>query len=135
MMPKDRVLPNAAMGTEPSENSTSHRLSEVVQPSSSLLSYITPAAEVSAFCRAVLSKIIPDEFWGSEDVLHENKRFIMSKVDHFVHLRKFESFSLHEALQHLKVCRLRRALSNGASLTKQRLSTSPGSVLRIEFCP
>jgi telomerase reverse transcriptase len=59
-----------------------------------------PTAHVSAFCRAVLSKVIPNGFWGSDD----NKRTIMYWVDRFVDLRRFESLNLHQVTQKIQVC-------------------------------
>ena len=72
-------------------------------PQCSITELASPARRVSAFCQAVLSKIIPDAFWGDGDVLKHNKRAILRKVDHFVKLRRFETMSLHEILQNLKV--------------------------------
>lgn len=56
--------------------------------------------EVSAFARAVISKVIPRDFWGKGD---SNKKLIMSNVDQFVKLRRYESYSLHEIMQGLKL--------------------------------
>jgi telomerase reverse transcriptase len=61
-----------------------------------------PTASVSAFCQAVLSKIIPDNFWGCEKDCH-NKIVFFRKVDHFIKLRRFEMISLHEITQDFKV--------------------------------
>ncbi|PNY25820.1 Telomerase reverse transcriptase, partial [Tolypocladium capitatum] len=62
-----------------------------------------PAPDVSAFCRAVLSKIIPNGFWGDGDTMYHNKTTFLHKVDHFINLRQFESMTLHEISQGLKV--------------------------------
>jgi telomerase reverse transcriptase len=56
-------------------------------------------AHVSAFCRAVIFKVIPDGFWGND----ENKRTIMYWVDQFVDLRRFESLTLHQVTQEIQV--------------------------------
>ncbi|RSL70645.1 hypothetical protein CEP53_001789 [Fusarium sp. AF-6] len=69
----------------------------------SLVDLATPTPQVSAFCQAVLSKIIPHKFWGDEDVQKHNESMIMQKIDHFVKLRRFETMSLHEMSQDLKV--------------------------------
>lgn len=61
-----------------------------------------PTACVSAFCQAVLSKMIPDNFWGREKDCH-NKIVFLRKVDHFIKLRRFEMISLHEIAQDFKV--------------------------------
>jgi telomerase reverse transcriptase len=63
----------------------------------------TPVSSVSAFCQAVLSRIIPDGFWGAGTSEAHNKAVILRKVDHFIKLRRFESMSLHEVVQGLKV--------------------------------
>ncbi|GKT48290.1 telomerase-binding protein EST1A [Colletotrichum spaethianum] len=63
----------------------------------------TPTAHVSAFCQAVLAKVIPDEFWGlGNDQIH-NKNTILKKVDHFIRMRRFESMSLYELADGIKV--------------------------------
>jgi hypothetical protein len=56
-------------------------------------------ADVSAFCRAVVTKVIPNGFWGGDD----NKRIIMYWVDQFVALRRFESLNLHQVTQKIQV--------------------------------
>ena len=59
-----------------------------------------PTAHVSAFCRAVVAKVIPKDFWGDND----NKRTVMHYIDQFVGLRKFETLTLHQVTQKLQVC-------------------------------
>ena len=59
-----------------------------------------PTAHVSAFCRAVVSKVIPRGFWGDDT----NKSIIMHNIDQFVNLRKFETLTLHQVTQKLQVC-------------------------------
>jgi telomerase reverse transcriptase len=65
--------------------------------------YATPASAVSAFCRAVLLKIIPPRFWGDGPEALENRKIIMKHVDSFIKMRRFESPSLHEVCSGLKV--------------------------------
>ena len=69
----------------------------------SFLAFATPPASVSAFSRAVISRVIPDDFWGLNEVRQHNKQLMMRKLDQFINLRKFESLSLHEILQGFKV--------------------------------
>ncbi|RDA96012.1 hypothetical protein CP533_5880, partial [Ophiocordyceps camponoti-saundersi (nom. inval.)] len=69
----------------------------------SLVDAATPVSHVSAFCQAVMSKIIPNQFWGDGDTGSHNKAAFLRKVDHFVKLRRFESISLHEILQGIRV--------------------------------
>jgi len=59
---------------------------------------------VSAFCRAILSDLIPADLWGSGDVKSHNEQLFHQNIDRFISLRRFESLSLHEVSQGLKVC-------------------------------
>lgn len=70
---------------------------------SSLIELATPVANVSAFCQAVLTKIIPNDFWGSKETQNRNRDAFLKKVDHFIRLRRFEQLSLHEVTQDLKL--------------------------------
>lgn len=63
----------------------------------------TPASHVSRFCQVVLSKIIPNEFWGTGPSQKHNKEVVLRNVDRFVRLRRFENMSLHDAFQGIKV--------------------------------
>ena len=69
----------------------------------SLVELATPVASISAFCQAVLRKIIPADFWGAGDARERNREVFLKNVDHFLRLRRFESMSLHEAAQGIKV--------------------------------
>ncbi|TKA49307.1 hypothetical protein B0A49_12697, partial [Cryomyces minteri] len=69
----------------------------------SFVDLATCKAHVSAFCRAVISTVVPDEFWGSTEVKIHNKAVLLRHVDHFVCLRRFESLTLHEVMQDLKI--------------------------------
>ncbi|KAF7562172.1 hypothetical protein G7046_g1967 [Stylonectria norvegica] len=69
----------------------------------SLVDLATPVSNVSAFCQAVLSRIVPDAFWGDGDIQTHNKAMVLKKVDHFIKLRRFETMSLHEISQDLKI--------------------------------
>lgn len=70
-----------------------------------LVEIATPSSQVSAFCQAMLSKIIPNQFWGDGETQIHNKAMILQKIDHFIKLRRFETMSLHEISQDLKVQR------------------------------
>lgn len=69
----------------------------------SMMDHATPTAKVSAFCRAVLSNIVPRGFWGSGDVQKHNEQVFLRNVHRFVTLRRFESLTLHEVSQGIKV--------------------------------
>ncbi|QGI75914.1 unnamed protein product [Fusarium fujikuroi] len=66
----------------------------------------TPSSQVSSFCQAVLSKIIPRDFWGDDAVQKRNKFTIMRSVDRFIRLRRFETMSLHEITQNMKMAKI-----------------------------
>lgn len=76
----------------------------------SLMDYATPKASVSAFCRSVLSTLIPHGFWGEADTQTHNKSLFMKVVDRFITLRRFETVSLHDAVQGMKACDIARAI-------------------------
>ncbi|PHH87076.1 hypothetical protein CDD83_9337 [Cordyceps sp. RAO-2017] len=69
----------------------------------SLVELACPASCVSAFCQAVMSKTIPNGFWGEGDTMCHNRATFLHKVDHFIKLRRFESMTLHEISQGQKV--------------------------------
>jgi telomerase reverse transcriptase len=60
-----------------------------------------PTAHVSAYCRAVIAKVTPNAFWGSES----NKHVVLFWVDQFISLRRFESVTLHQVTQKIQVTR------------------------------
>ncbi|KAL8924369.1 MAG: hypothetical protein Q9172_002716 [Xanthocarpia lactea] len=68
-----------------------------------LIDYATPLSDVSAFCRAVMSRIIPNSFWGRDDDGLHNKAVVLRNVDQFIRLRRFESLTLHTVSQDLKI--------------------------------
>lgn len=72
-------------------------------PKLSLTDYATPASSVSAFCRAVLRKLIPPRFFGEGEIGAWNRNLVMNHADSFIKLRRFESLSLHEVCKGLKV--------------------------------
>ena len=72
-------------------------------PETPLVLLATPPSDVSAFCQAVLSNLIPNRFWGEGIQGQDNKIIIMRNIDSFVRLRRFESLSLHTVSQGLKV--------------------------------
>lgn len=81
-----------------------------------LIEYATPSSDVSAFCRAVMSRIIPDDFWGHDKDGEHNKAVLLSRVDQFICLRRFESLTLHAVSQDLKVPKTLRQ-AKGSALT------------------
>lgn len=69
----------------------------------SIVDLATPPAHVSPFCQAVIKNLLPNDFLGKDDVLEHNQNLLLHKVDHFIRLRRFESMSLHEVMQDMKV--------------------------------
>lgn len=63
----------------------------------------TSCIEVSSFCQAVLKKVVPREFWGHDPVASQNEQQFLKKVNKFISLRRFESMSLYELAQGMKV--------------------------------
>lgn len=59
--------------------------------------------QVAAFCRAVMSRVIPNCLWGEGESGAHNKHAFMRHVDRFVCLRRYESLTLHEVMQDMKV--------------------------------
>lgn len=68
-----------------------------------MMDYATPAAMVSAYCRAVFLKLIPHGFWGIGEIQTHNEKIFYRNVHRFIELRRFESLSLHHVLQGMKV--------------------------------
>ncbi|KAJ9228282.1 hypothetical protein DTO271D3_5664 [Paecilomyces variotii] len=68
-----------------------------------LTDYATPASSVSAFCRAVLQKLVANGFYGVGQEGQWNRQIILKNVDRFIRLRRFESISLHQVCMGLKV--------------------------------
>ena len=63
----------------------------------------THASSVSAFVRAVILKVIPHRFFGDGEVGIWNKRVVLRYIDQFMSMRKYESLTLHELMQEIKV--------------------------------
>ena len=63
----------------------------------------TPEARVSAFCQAVIRKVVPKDLWGSGEPGEQNKRLVLKRVDSYLRARKFESFTLNTFMDGLKI--------------------------------
>ncbi|EGO53691.1 hypothetical protein NEUTE1DRAFT_19417, partial [Neurospora tetrasperma FGSC 2508] len=89
----------------------------------SLLDLATPISSISAFCQAVLSKIIPNDFWGSSDSeeghpQEHNKSVFLKQIDAFIRLRRFESMTLHNLVQGMQLSSIPWLASPALSLHK-----------------
>jgi len=63
----------------------------------------TPSANVSAFVRAIIGRLLPPGTWGTGEAGAKNQRSFFRSIDQLVRRGKYESLSLHEALQGLTV--------------------------------
>ncbi|KAK5692774.1 Telomerase reverse transcriptase [Elasticomyces elasticus] len=60
--------------------------------------YASTPAEVSSFYRAVVLQVFPLALWGAD-----NRMILLRSVDKFVRLRRYETLSVHDVLQDLKI--------------------------------
>ncbi|KAG6081498.1 hypothetical protein E4U16_007334 [Claviceps sp. LM84 group G4] len=88
--------------SEPPANAGNPSRDKSVQ-SESIVDLATSPSQVSSFCQAVLCRIIPNDFWGEGQIMEHNKAAILRQVDTFIRLRRFESISLHDIMQGLKI--------------------------------
>lgn len=68
-----------------------------------MMDYATPISMVSAFCRAVFANVIPHDFFGVGDIQIHNLHIFFRNIDRFIGLRRFETLTLHETSQGIKV--------------------------------
>lgn len=94
---RDRLKPGA---TSRAAGTISRKEDDQTTDEACFTDMACPMAHVSAFCRAVVAKVIPKRLWGGDD----NRRAIMHYIDQFVNVRKFETLTLHEVTQKLQVC-------------------------------
>ena len=85
------------------KNSKSRHNATLDLADKTIVDVATPVSHVSRFCQVVLSKTIPNEFWGTGPGQKHNKEVVLRNVDRFVRLRRFENMSLHDAFQGIKV--------------------------------
>lgn len=76
---------------------------ETRETSKSTTELATPVSRVSAFCQAVVKRVIPSAMWGEGPGGEHNKRLLLKRVDQFLRARKFESFSLQTFLDGFKI--------------------------------
>jgi RNA-binding protein of telomerase ribonucleoprotein complex len=65
--------------------------------------YVTSSAHVAAFTKAAIKKAVPKVCWGDEEEGSYNQSIILDAAVEFIVRRKFESLTLHDVLQKLKV--------------------------------
>ncbi|CAK7270640.1 Telomerase reverse transcriptase [Sporothrix epigloea] len=91
-------------------NEYAARSSETVSASANsapLIVLATPLTQVSAFCRAVIQKVVPPEFWGSDVDGTRNKTAVLRKVDFFIRLQRYENLNLHAVLHGVKIAKVK----------------------------
>lgn len=89
-------------GTWPSESPLESR--NKLKGEGVLSDFASSSGHVSAFVRAVLRNIIPQDFFGKGSGGLHNTKLIFDNVEHFIKLRRGENMCLHEVLQGIKVC-------------------------------
>lgn len=78
---------------------------DVIKPvaGDSILAHATPTAYVSAFCCAVIRRLLPGDALGVEADSEHNWSVLFAQIDHFVQMRKYESLTLHTVFQNLRI--------------------------------
>nr|POE63424.1 isoform 2 of telomerase reverse transcriptase [Quercus suber] len=66
-------------------------------------SFASSPAQVAAFCRSAIFKVLPPEFMGRDDVGVLNKSVVSRNIDKFIQLRRYESLSMHDVMQNMAV--------------------------------
>ncbi|KAK6536115.1 hypothetical protein TWF281_000361 [Arthrobotrys megalospora] len=74
-----------------------------IGPQDPMLLYVAGSHSVYTFIRAVMSNIVPLAFWGSGKSALKNRDVFFSHLEKFVKLRRYESLSLHDVMQGLKL--------------------------------
>ncbi|KAI9674434.1 MAG: hypothetical protein M1817_001772 [Caeruleum heppii] len=93
------------LDSAPSEISVTSS-TEATRRNSSLTDLASPIWRVSAFCRAVLSEMLPPGFWGTGVGGNHNRQVFEQKVHEFISLRRFESMSLHHVLHGFQISKI-----------------------------
>lgn len=78
-------------------------MSRAGAPESDIMQLATCPSQVSAFCKSVVTKVLPGALWGSGEAGQENKARIMREIDRLIKLNRYESLMLHEIMQDVKV--------------------------------
>ncbi|PIA90296.1 Telomerase reverse transcriptase [Cercospora beticola] len=60
-------------------------------------------AEVSSFCRAAVMRVFRKDLWGTGEASSSNVKVLLSNVDTFVRLRRYETLSLHDVVQKMSL--------------------------------
>ena len=69
----------------------------------SFLAHASPVSCVSAFCRAVVTHLLPRNTFGCGSQGQQNHDKIMKRIDDMILLRRFESMTLHQVMQGIRL--------------------------------
>lgn len=69
----------------------------------SFLPHSTSPEMISMFCRSVIKRLLPRNVLGTASDGAHNLRVILQRIDQFIKLRRFETLSLHQVMQGIRV--------------------------------
>ncbi|RDW94000.1 telomerase reverse transcriptase [Aspergillus mulundensis] len=100
--------------------------SGATKPKVNLTDHATPTASISAFCRAAIRSLIPLGFFGVGDQGISHQKIILGHVDRFIRMRRYESLSLHEVCEGIKITQIPWLEPSGLcqSLSENKISAS-----------
>lgn len=89
----------------PEETHSSQRQHQVGSPSVApgICDLATTTRRVSAFVRAAVTRVFPRAWFGRGDDGRHNWKMLLGSIDRFLHARRFETFSLEEAMRGLRI--------------------------------
>ncbi|CZR51337.1 related to telomerase reverse transcriptase [Phialocephala subalpina] len=99
----DSTKPKTQMSASTATSSKALTQAAILARKSSMMDHATPTAMVSAFCRAVLARLVPLGFWGTGDIAKQNQKAFEQNINTYVHLQRFANFSLHHVTQGIKI--------------------------------
>lgn len=88
------------------KNQEKQNYQSLQRPRFSVTDFATPAAAVSAFCRAVLYKVLPPQFFGDGVEGEANRSIVLKHVDSFIKMRRYENISLHSVCKNIKITKI-----------------------------
>ena len=89
----------------------------------SFIPYTTPTNRVVNFITAAVKNILPKKAFGTGKKGHDNWHHILRWIQRFIHMRRFESMSLHEVVQGISLKSI-NWLASDPQFTAQNMSLS-----------
>ncbi|KAK4942219.1 Telomerase reverse transcriptase [Elasticomyces elasticus] len=83
--------PNSSSGRPASDNNA-------YDDATSFLPHSTPVVAVSAFCRSAIARLLPADTFGRGIEGQRNHKKVMVSIHEFVQMRRFETMTLHKAV-------------------------------------